>query len=119
LKQDRYDEKRSAGYQSKILENIIDNEHENANVQKYSVEIEKGSTFCQTSLNDHHSSPSSYIYGAASKGIIKREQQNNSSAYKTLQSSPNPFQQMDKDDVDGYRKTFAQKQLREQGQKLI
>ncbi len=116
MKQDRYDEKRTPGYQSKILENILhNNEHENANVQKYSVEIDKGSIFCQSSLNDHHTSPSSYIYGAASKAIIKREQQNNSAAYKTSQSSPNPFQQMDKDEIDGYKKNFAQKQLHEQG----
>jgi hypothetical protein len=57
------------------------------------------------------------VYGAVSKGIIKRDQQNNSGAYKTLQlqSSPNPFQQMDKEEVESYKKNVAQKQLREQG----
>ncbi len=111
LKQDRFDDKRTAGYQSKILDNITaTSELESALSQS---NRESLSTDCQ------YGQPlSTYIYGAVSKGIIKRDQQNNSSAYKVLQSSANPFQQMDKEDVDNLKKTFAQKQLREQG-KLI
>jgi hypothetical protein len=37
------------------------------------------------------SKSATYVYGVASKGIIKRDQQNNTIVYKSFQSTPNPF----------------------------
>lgn len=72
----------------------------------------------KTHLNgDYNGSPTSatYIYGAASKGIIKRDQQHNSNVYKTLQASPNPFQSIDPKDIEKYKKEVAERQLKDQG----
>ena len=55
------------------------------------------------------------IYGAASKGIIKRDQQNNAVVYKTYYAAANPFQQMDPDELENYKKEVNQKQMKEQG----
>ena len=55
------------------------------------------------------------VFGAASKGIIKRDQQNNAVVYKTYYAAANPFQQMDPNDLEKYKKEIAQKQMKEQG----
>jgi adducin len=75
-------------------------------------------TFRKESLNDGHNVPganSTIIFGAASKGIIKRDQQNNAVVYKTYYAAANPFQQMDPNDLEKYKKEIAQKQIKEQG----
>ena len=73
--------------------------------------------FNQESLNDGHNAPanSTIIFGAASKGIIKRDQQNNAVVYKTYYAAANPFQQMDPNDLEKYKKEIDQKQIKEQG----
>ena len=58
---------------------------------------------------------STIVFGAASKGIIKRDQQNNAVVYKTYYAAANPFQQMDTNDLETYKKEVAQKQIKEQG----
>ena len=58
---------------------------------------------------------SNIVFGAASKGIIKRDQQNNAVVYKTYYAAANPFQQMDPNDLEKYKKEVAQKQMKEQG----
>jgi hypothetical protein len=58
---------------------------------------------------------STIVYGAASKGIIKRDQQNNAIVYKTYYAAANPFQQMDPEELEKYKKEVAQKQIRDQG----
>ncbi len=58
------------------------------------------------------------VFGAASKGIIKRDQQNNAIVYKTYYAAANPFQQMDTNDLEKYKKEIAQKQMKEQGIKF-
>lgn len=55
------------------------------------------------------------VYGAASKGIIKRNQQNNAIVYKTYYAAANPFQQMDPVDLEKYKKEVAQRQVKDQG----
>jgi hypothetical protein len=55
------------------------------------------------------------VYGAASKGIIKRDQQNNAVVYKTAYAAANPFQQMDPIELEKYKKEVTQKQMKEQG----
>ena len=55
------------------------------------------------------------MYGAASKGIIKRDQQNNAAVYKTYYAAANPFQQMDTGDLEKYQKEVAEKQIKQQG----
>lgn len=59
------------------------------------------------------------VYGAASKGIIKRDQQNNAVVYKTQYAAANPFQQMDPCELEKYKKEVAQKQMKEQGNSFI
>jgi hypothetical protein len=58
------------------------------------------------------------VYGAASKGIIKRDQQNNAIVYKTYYAAANPFQHQDPEEIEKYKKEVAQKQIREQGKNL-
>ena len=55
------------------------------------------------------------VFGAVSKGIIRRDQQNNAGVYKTYYAAANPFQQMDPNDLEKYKKEVAQKQIKEQG----
>lgn len=55
------------------------------------------------------------VYGAASKGIIKRDQQNNAIVYKTYYAASNPFQHMDPVELEKYKKEVAEKQIKQQG----
>lgn len=54
------------------------------------------------------------MVGAASKGIIKRDQQNNAVVYKTYYAQ-NPFAHMDKDELERYKREVELNQMREQG----
>ncbi len=54
------------------------------------------------------------IVGAASKGIIKRDQQNNAVVYKSYYAQ-NPFAHMDNDEIEKYKREVEQNQMREQG----
>ncbi|CAF2406228.1 unnamed protein product [Rotaria sp. Silwood2] len=98
IKEDRFNEKVSAGYQSKILENAS---WEDASQMK-----------------EPHQLPSEAIVtvGAASKGIIKRDQQNNAIVYKTYYAQ-NPFAHIDKDEIEKYKREVEQNQMREQALK--
>lgn len=54
------------------------------------------------------------VVGAASKGIIKRDQQNNAVVYKSYYAQ-NPFAHMDNDEIEKYKRDIEQNQMREQG----
>ncbi|CAF0980911.1 unnamed protein product [Rotaria sp. Silwood1] len=96
IKEDRFNEKVSAGYQSKILENAS---WEDASQMK----------------EPHQpTSEAIVIVGAASKGIIKRDQQNNAVVYKTYYAQ-NPFAHIDNNDIEKYKREVEQNQMREQG----
>lgn len=111
IKQDRFEDKKTPGFQSKILDNLSQlNENGNKDLN--------GAHSKESLNNDTHSVPaanSTIIFGAASKGIIKRDQQNNAVVYKTYYAAANPFQQMDPNDLEKYKKEIAQKQIKEQG----
>ena len=49
------------------------------------------------------------LFGAASKGIIKRDKQNNVGLFKTFYSSSNPFQQMDQSELEKYKNDILNK----------
>merc|ERR1712228_627698 len=54
------------------------------------------------------------MMGAASKGIIKREQQHNATVYKTYYQA-NPFANVDeKEDIEAYQKEVEDRKLQEQ-----
>lgn len=108
IKQDRFDDKKTPGYQSKLLENILPNNEENADQENVEVTKEVTEQYMNGSLP-------AMVFGAASKGIIKRDQQNNAVVYKTYYAAANPFQQMDPNDLEKYKKEVAQKQMKEQG----
>ncbi|CAF1361366.1 unnamed protein product [Adineta steineri] len=96
IKEDRFNEKVSAGYQSKLLDN--------AGWEDVS------------QMKDPHqpSSEAVVVVGAASKGIIKRDQQNNAIVYKTYYAQ-NPFAHMDNYEIEKYKREVEQNQMREQG----
>jgi len=60
------------------------------------------------------SSEAVVVVGAASKGIIKRDQQNNAIVYKTYYAQ-NPFAHMDNYEIEKYKREVEQNQMREQG----
>ncbi len=66
-------------------------------------------------LNPENGYGAQIVYGAASKGIIKRDQQNNAVVYKSYYAQANPFQQMDPNDLEKYKSEVAQRQMKEQG----
>jgi len=68
------------------------------------------------SLKDPHQTSSEpiVVVGAASKGIIKRDQQNNAVVYKSYYAQ-NPFAHMDNDEIEKYKREVEQNQMREQG----
>jgi adducin len=96
IKEDRFNEKISAGYQSKILDNAAWDD--------------------VSQMKDPYqpSSEAVVVVGAASKGIIKRDQQNNAIVYKTYYGQ-NPFAHMDNDQIEKYKREVEQNQMREQG----
>jgi len=122
IKQDRFEDRITPGYQSKLLENIRDTDEQSNGfdtadaVQQngHSKEIQTNGSY--SLLNDHQYTvgQSNIVFGAASKGIIKRDQQNNAVVYKTYYAAANPFQQMDPNDLEKYKKEVAQKQMKEQ-----
>ena len=109
IKQDRFVDKKTPGYQSRILEHIPAGDEQNANTEV--TKNENGETIYPTT---GLTGSSTIVYGAASKGIIKRDQQNNAIVYKTYYAAANPFQQMDPADIEKYTKEVAQKQIRDQ-----
>jgi len=70
-------------------------------------------------LNGSGTESSAIVFGAVSKGIIKRDQQNNAVVYKSYYSTANPFQQMDPVELEKYKKEIAQKQIKDQGLFII
>ena len=66
----------------------------------------------------HSTGSPTIVYGAASKGIIKRDQQNNAVVYKTFYAAANPFQHMDPVELEKYKKEVAEKQIKQQGNLL-
>ena len=58
------------------------------------------------------------VVGAASKGIIKRDQQNNAIVYKSYYAQ-NPFAHMDNDEIEKYKREVVQNQMREQGKSIF
>lgn len=118
IKQDRYVDKVTPGYQSKLLDNIIDNEPENGYTDgpdaPNGVTREVQTNGSYSLLNPENGYGQQIVYGAASKGIIKRDQQNNAIVYKSYYAAANPFQQMDPNDLEKYKKEVAQKQMKEQ-----
>ncbi len=114
IKEDRFNEKISAGYQSKILENAAwdDVSHMKVSKSNHILSLEYRNLIFQ----DPHqpSSDAVVVVGAASKGIIKRDQQNNAIVYKTYYGQ-NPFAHMDNDDIEKYKREVEQNQMREQG----
>lgn len=116
IKQDRYVDKVTAGYQSKLLDNIRDTESENGYTDGPDApngitrEVQTNGSY--SLLNDH--GHGQVVFGAASKGIIKRDQQNNAVVYKSYYAAANPFQQMDPSELEKYKKEVAQNQMKEQ-----
>ena len=111
IKQDRFEDKKTPGYTSKILVGIPSDETDQQQPASPGSAngANGGAEYTHTTTN------TSIVYGAASKGIIKRDQQNNAGVYKTYYAAANPFQQMDSTDLEKYKKEVAQKQIREQG----
>ena len=79
-------------------------------------EIEKFSFNKYSFSKDPHQTSSEpvVVVGAASKGIIKRDQQNNAIVYKSYYAQ-NPFAHMDNDEIEKYKREVEQNQMREQG----
>lgn len=85
IKKDYYEEKINAGPQSKILEGMTWEEAE---------KMKDGSL---SATGD-----SVIVIGAASKGIIQRDQQHNVQVYHT-QYAANPFETMSEDEIEKYK----------------
>jgi len=91
IRKDYYEEKVTAGPQSKILEGITWEEAQR--------------------IKDGHvsgTSDSVIVVGAASKGIIQREHQHNAVVYKTYYAA-NPFENMTEDEVEKYKQEIERK----------
>ncbi|CAF4097834.1 unnamed protein product, partial [Rotaria magnacalcarata] len=71
-----------------------------------------------TQMKEPHQSSSEpiVVVGAASKGIIKRDQQNNAIVYKSYYGQ-NPFSHMDDDEIEKYKREVEQNQIRQQASK--
>lgn len=101
IKKNWYEDNISSGPQSKILEGMTWEEAE-----KLKESLIKGGA-----------APGSHeviMMGAASKGIIKREQQHNATVYKTYYQA-NPFANVDEnEDMEAYQKQVESNKLQEQ-----
>lgn len=116
IKQDRYEDKKTPGYQSRLLENIAyedGHDEENSRVEGVS-NTKEVNTNGYTNGDSYVNHTGTVVYGAASKGIIKRDQQNNAVVYKTYYAAANPFQQMDPVELEKYKKEVAQRQIKDQ-----
>lgn len=92
IKKDYYEERISAGPTSKVLEGISWEEAERMKLLE---------------ANGHDGSLSAtgdsvIVIGAASKGIIQRDQQHNVQVYKTQYAS-NPFENMSEEEIERYK----------------
>ncbi|CAC5383452.1 ADD [Mytilus coruscus] len=85
IRKDYYEEKISAGPQSKILEGITWEEAK---------KLQDGDL---SMVGDNV-----IVYGAASKGIIQRDQQHNVQVYKT-QYAANPFDSINEEEIEKYK----------------
>lgn len=93
MKSKYYQDEKSAGPQSKILDGISQEEARKL--------MEEGRA---TMSGDHV-----VMVGAASKGIIQREHQHNAVVYHDV-FSPNPFDRVTDEDLESYRKTIERKE---------
>ncbi|XP_053407845.1 gamma-adducin-like isoform X6 [Mercenaria mercenaria] len=92
IKKDYYEERINAGPQSKILEGMT---------------WEEAEKMKQAEANGHDGSLSAtgdsvIVIGAASKGIIQRDQQHNVQVYHS-QYAANPFETMSEDEIERYK----------------
>ncbi|XP_069139756.1 alpha-adducin-like isoform X10 [Argopecten irradians] len=90
IRKDYYEEKVSAGPQSRVLEGITWEE-----AQKLKAEGKLDGSLSQVG-------DSVIVIGAASKGIIQRDQQHNAQVYKS-QYQANPFESMTEDEIERYK----------------
>lgn len=90
IRKDYYEEKISAGPQSKILEGITWEE-----AKKLQAEGKLDGDLSMVGDNV-------IVYGAASKGIIQRDQQHNVQVYKT-QYAANPFDSINEEEIEKYK----------------
>lgn len=92
IKKDYYEERINAGPQSKILEGMTWEEAE-----KMKLAESNGHDGSLSATGD-----SVIVIGAASKGIIQRDQQHNVQVYHT-QYAANPFETMSEDEIEKYK----------------
>ncbi|XP_063433803.1 gamma-adducin-like isoform X13 [Mytilus trossulus] len=90
IRKDYYEERISAGPQSKILEGITWEE-----AKKLQAEGKLDGDLSMVGDNV-------IVYGAASKGIIQRDQQHNVQVYKT-QYAANPFDSINEEEIEKYK----------------
>ncbi|CAF0727263.1 unnamed protein product [Brachionus calyciflorus] len=118
IKQDRFEDKKTPGYQSRLLENITYEDENDDETKSDGVSNTKEvNTNGNVNGDSYVNASGTVVYGAASKGIIKRDQQNNAVVYKTYYAAANPFQQMDPVDLEKYKKEVAQRQVKDQAQR--
>ncbi|XP_021374347.1 alpha-adducin-like isoform X3 [Mizuhopecten yessoensis] len=90
IRKDYYEEKVNAGPQSRVLEGMTWEE-----AQKLKAEGKLDGSLSQVG-------DSIIVIGAASKGIIQRDQQHNVQVYKS-QYQANPFESMTEDEIERYK----------------
>ncbi|XP_033756955.1 alpha-adducin-like isoform X5 [Pecten maximus] len=90
IRKDYYEDKVSAGPQSRVLEGMTWEE-----AQKLKAEGKLDGSLSQVG-------DSVIVIGAASKGIIQRDQQHNVQVYKS-QYQANPFESMTEDEIERYK----------------
>ncbi|XP_056004248.1 alpha-adducin-like isoform X7 [Ostrea edulis] len=90
IRKDYYEDKVTAGPQSRVLEGLTWEE-----AQKLQAEGKLDGTLSMAG-------DSVIVIGAASKGIIQRDQQHNVQVYKS-QYQANPFENMTQDEIERYR----------------
>ncbi|KAL3865132.1 hypothetical protein ACJMK2_006757 [Sinanodonta woodiana] len=91
LRKDYYEERVTAGPQSKILEGVTWEEAERMKLAESSFDGNLSTT-----------GDSVIVIGAASKGIIQRDQQHNVQVYKSKYAA-NPFETMTEDEIERYK----------------
>ncbi|XP_022288990.1 protein hu-li tai shao-like isoform X7 [Crassostrea virginica] len=95
IRKDYYEDKVTAGPQSRVLEGLTWEE-----AQKLQAEGKLAGKYEDGTLS--MAGDSVIVIGAASKGIIQRDQQHNVLVYKS-QYQANPFENMTQDEIDRYK----------------
>ncbi|XP_056004245.1 alpha-adducin-like isoform X4 [Ostrea edulis] len=95
IRKDYYEDKVTAGPQSRVLEGLTWEE-----AQKLQAEGKLAGGYEDGTLS--MAGDSVIVIGAASKGIIQRDQQHNVQVYKS-QYQANPFENMTQDEIERYR----------------